>query len=270
MLDSETPVLRVENLSASYGDINVLFDVSLNVWSGKVTTVLGANGAGKTTLLSTIAGLLRAQAGTMTLDGTDLRRMRPYARVSHGLALVQEGKRVFHRRTVHENLLLGGYRLPRRARPKAVTSAYQRFPILFEKRNKPAGSLSGGQQQMLAIAQALVSGPRVLMLDEPSAGLAPIIVDESLATIRQLKAEGMAVVLVEQLVDKALRVADHVVVLQRGRAVIDRPADRVAEADLLDAYLGVSGTSASAPTAPPQEPESRGRHNSDSIPLRHI
>jgi branched-chain amino acid transport system ATP-binding protein len=238
MSDHEEPVLRVDHLAAGYGDIKVIRDISLSAWSGQVTSVLGANGAGKTTLVSTIAGLIRAQGGTITMDGRDIGRLRPSARMTRGIALVQEGKRVFHRRTVHENLLLGGYRMPRRARHGAVEAAYGRFPVLREKQGSTAGSLSGGQQQMLAIAQALMPAPQVLMLDEPSAGLAPIIVDELLKTIRQLKSDGMAIVLVEQLVDKALAVSDHVVVIQQGRVVIDRPAAAVTAAGLHDAYLG--------------------------------
>lgn len=237
-MSEDAPLLSVEGLVAGYGDIRILFDVSVAAWAGRVTAILGANGAGKTTLLSTVAGLLRADAGRVVLRNVDLGRMRPYTRVAKGLALVQEGKRVFHRRTVQENLLLGGYRMPRGARSRAVDAAYDRFPALRDRRNDRAGSLSGGQQQMLAIAQALIPGPAVLMLDEPSAGLAPIIVDELLHTITELKSDGMAVVLVEQLVDKALTVADHVVVLQQGRVVIDRPATAVSDTDLRDAYLG--------------------------------
>jgi branched-chain amino acid transport system ATP-binding protein len=244
MPDNGEPILHVDHLAAGYGDIKAITDISLRAWSGKVTAVLGANGAGKTTLVSTIAGLIRVQSGTITMRGEDIGRLRPSARMLRGIALVQEGKRIFHRRTVHENLLLGGYRMSRSARSGAVEAAYESFPILREKRNSVAGSLSGGQQQMLAIAQALMPAPQVLMLDEPSAGLAPIIVDELLKTIRKLKSDGMAVILVEQLVDKALAVSDHVVAIQQGRVVSDQPAASVTTAILHDAYLGARNSPA--------------------------
>ena len=238
------PILRVDHLAAGYGDIKAITDISLRAWSGKVAAVLGANGAGKTTLVSAIAGLIRVQSGTITMQGQDIGRLRPSVRMLRGIALVQEGKRIFHRRTVHENLLLGGYRMSRSARSSAVEAAYESFPILREKRNSVAGSLSGGQQQMLAIAQALMPAPQVLMLDEPSAGLAPIIVDELLKTIRKLKSDGMAIILVEQLVDKALAVSDHVVAIQQGRVVSDQPAASVTAAVLHDAYLGARNSPA--------------------------
>lgn len=233
-------VLEVRGLAAGYGDLEVLRGVDLTAWEGHLTAVLGSNGAGKTTLLSTITGLLRARAGSVTLLGNNVTRTPAHLRSTRGLALVQEGKRVFHDLTVQQNLSLGGYRMSRTERRQAAALAYERFPILKAKRNDRAGSMSGGQQQMLAIAQALMPSPKVLMLDEPSAGLAPIVVSELLEAIKVLKADGVGIILVEQLVGEALSVADHVVVLQQGQVVIDQTADSVDERDLMDAYLGDS------------------------------
>lgn len=231
-------VLEVSGLAVGYGDIGVLEDIHLTAWAGSVTAVFGANGAGKTTLLSAIAGLIPSRAGTVTLNLSNITKTPAHARSAAGVGLVQEGKRVFHMRTVEENLRLGGYRMRRADRSSALEAAYARFPILADRRNAKAGSLSGGQQQMLAIAQALMPQPKVLLLDEPSAGLAPIIVTELLQSITQLKSEGMAVVLVEQLVGKAMSVADHVVALQQGRMVIDAPVAEVDGDSLHAAYLG--------------------------------
>lgn len=234
---SEGPILSVRGLSAGYGDLRALADVDLDVWPGQVTCILGANGAGKTTALSAIAGLIPARSGTVRFMDTDVTSEPAYKRSARGMALVQEGKRVFRTLSIRQNLLLGGYRMKRRDRLEAVDAAYDRFPILGERRKEKAGSLSGGQQQMLAIAQAMMSNPAVVMLDEPSAGLAPIVLNEVMDSISSLKAEGIAIVLVEQLVGRALGVADHVVVLKQGSVVISRPADTVNDSDFRDAYL---------------------------------
>jgi branched-chain amino acid transport system ATP-binding protein len=227
-------LLDVRALGAGYGDLRVLWDVSLTVRPGHATVVLGRNGAGKTTLLSTIAGLLRAPAGSVHFLGTDVTRTTAPARTRLGIAFVQENKRVFKRRTVEQNLRLGAYMLPRKEARAAIEPAYERFPILKKKRKEAAGALSGGQQQMLAIAQALMPDPKLLMLDEPSAGLAPVIVQEVLETVSALKASGLGLLLVEQLVDQALSVADDIVVIEHGRAAAGT-ADRAA---LRDTYLG--------------------------------
>lgn len=213
--------------------------------------MFGANGAGKTTLLSTIAGLVQARSGSITLNGEDITKRSAHLRASRGVALVQEGKRIFLKRTVHENLQLGGYRLPRSQRRGALELMYERFPALKDKTASKAGSLSGGQQQMVAIAQALMPGPRVLLLDEPSAGLAPIIVNDFIETISRLKEEGMAIVLVEQLVGKAMSVADRVIALQQGKVVINAVASDVNGPRLHAAYLGeqVAGAPMASGTA---------------------
>ena len=236
-----SPLLRVTNLAAGYGDLRAVWDVSLEVSAGRVLALLGANGAGKSTTLHAVLGLSRVMGGSIEMAGRDLRGLPPYDRAKLGIGLVQEGKRLFRQRTVEQNLMLGGWTIPRPRRQrlkKAVARAYDRFPVLADKRHEQAGSLSGGQQQMLAIAQALVPEPRVLMLDEPSAGLAPIIVSEVLGVISDLRAEGIGILLVEQLVDASLQVADHVTVISRGRMAWSGPRAAVGgRQDILDAYL---------------------------------
>jgi branched-chain amino acid transport system ATP-binding protein len=222
------PLLEVSSLAAGYGDLRVLWDISLAVRPGQVTVVLGRNGAGKTTLLSSIVGIVKPDSGTIRFQGQDITRTPAPRRTAAGLALVQEGKRVFRRRTVEQNLRIGGHTMARRGLDSAVERACEQFPVLGAKRKLLAGALSGGQQQMLAIASALMPGPSVLMLDEPSAGLAPVIVDEVLAAITRLKAEGVGVLLVEQLVDKALSVADEVTIIEHGRVAA---AAAIAETD---------------------------------------
>ena len=225
--------LDIKGLATGYGDLRVVSDATLHVESRSVTALLGRNGAGKTTTLRAIAGLNRITAGSATLDGADLSRMQPYRRARAGIAYVQEGKRVFRSRTVEENLLLGTYACRDRARGRAlIEEMYERFPVLAQRRRLPAAQLSGGQQQMLAIAQALVADPGVLMLDEPSAGLAPAIVGQVLEVIEDLRERGLAVLLVEQAVDFALAAADRVVVLNVGRTVHSGHVD---DPDLRDA-----------------------------------
>ena len=239
-------ILEATDVVGGYGDIRVLWGVSVGADAGAVTVVLGRNGSGKTSLLKAVAGFLPAfESGRVVLGGTDISRVQPYARVRAGLGFVQEGKRIFRRRSVEENLLLGGYTLkrpligtgpPMRA---ALDQAYHRFPMLAERRKVPAGSLSGGQQQMLAIAQALVAGPRVLLLDEPSAGLAPAIAREVFAMVAALRDEGLAILLVEQVVEQALGIADRVVVIDAGRVVASGPASEFDDAAVVrDVYLG--------------------------------
>jgi branched-chain amino acid transport system ATP-binding protein len=239
MTESE-PLLEIDRLSAGYGDLRAVWDLSLSVYRGQTTLLLGRNGAGKTTSLMACAGLVDVMGGTIRFQGGDLGGSRPYARTARGLAFVQEGKRVFKNRTVEENLLIGGWTIRRHRRKlrAALAQAFDRFPALRERRNHRAGALSGGQQQMLAIAQALMPEPAVLMLDEPSAGLAPVIVREVLALLGQLTAEGLGILLVEQLVDEALRVADHVTIIEHGRGVISGAPSDIDVATIRDVYLG--------------------------------
>jgi branched-chain amino acid transport system ATP-binding protein len=242
-------LLSIRDLAAGYGDLRAVWDVSIDVHAGHIVALLGMNGAGKTTTLLAVLGLSRVMGGTIELAGKDLRGLPPYDRARLGIGLVQEGKRLFRQRTVEQNLMLGGWTLPRPRRPKlraALQQAYDRFPVLADRRNEPAGSLSGGQQQMLAVAQALIPRPRVLMLDEPSAGLAPIVVAEVLDVVSGLRAEGIAILLVEQLVDAALEVADHVTVISRGRMAMSVPREAISHRrEILDAYLlGEPGSAA--------------------------
>ncbi len=235
------PLLEAEGISAGYGDLQVLWNVSLTVDRGAVSVLLGRNGAGKTTTLRAIAGLNRITDGRLRLHGEDVTAVPTHTRVRRGIGMVQEGKQIFRRRTVQENLLLGGYALGlrRKALYTRCDEVYQRFPMLQGRASTTAGSLSGGQQQMLAIAQALLARPEVLMLDEPSAGLAPTIVKDVFETVVELSRDGLGVLLVEQAVEDAVRVADRVTVLDVGRVVVAGSADQAGDAAVIrDAYLG--------------------------------
>ncbi len=235
------PVLEATAISSGYGDIQVLREVSVQVWPARLSVLLGSNGAGKTTTLRAVSGLNRASTGTVRMLGQDVTNMAPAERVRRGLGFVMEGQRLFRRRTVEENLLLGGYAKlrSRRGLRHRAGAMYERFPVLGERRRSRAGELSGGQQQMLAIAQALMAEPRVLLLDEPSGGLAPIIVKQVLAIVEELKTEGLGILLVEQAAEEAVRIADHVTVLDVGRVVIDKPAHEIEDvSEIRRAYLG--------------------------------
>ncbi len=221
---------------------NIIDHVTWQVDDDQRWVILGPNGAGKTTTLSAIAGLLPTMGGTVALHGIE-QTGSTVSRVQSGLGLVQEGKRVFRARTVEENLRLGGFsvRRQRGAIADGIGSAYERFPILKEKRRQLAGSLSGGQQQMLAIAQALMPRPTVLMLDEPSAGLAPSIVEQVFGEIASLTKDGLCVLLVEQLIDHSLAVADRVAVLDGGCITIDTDVASLENWDTLrESYLGAA------------------------------
>jgi branched-chain amino acid transport system ATP-binding protein len=258
------PVLDLKGIAAGYGDIRVLWDVSLSVWAGACTLVLGRNGAGKSTTLLTASGIIRPSSGSVWFQGADLTAMPAHRRIRSGLAIVQENKRVFKRRSVEQNLLLGGYSTTKQARAEAIEVAYSRFPMLAGKRKALAGSLSGGQQQMLAIAQALMPSPAVLMLDEPSAGLAPSIVREVLDTVERLKSEGLGILLVEQLVDKAMRVADHVVLLEHGRVALSKSAAEIDDlSGLREAYMRRGRPEASSEASPEARSEARSEASSE-------
>jgi len=245
MTAARTPILEVRGLTTGYGDLVVVRELSFDVFPGEITVLLGRNGAGKTTTLRALSGLNPLLAGSVRLEGADLGRVQAGARVRKGLSYVQEGKRVFHRLSVEQNLLMGGYSLgvARRRLEGEIERIYSLFPILKEKRHDRAGSMSGGQQQMLAIGQALMAQPKVLLLDEPSGGLAPVIVNEVFRTVQQLKQDGLAVLLVEQAVEASLAIADTVTVLDVGRAVFSaRTSERT---DMLEAvkesYMGHMG-----------------------------
>jgi branched-chain amino acid transport system ATP-binding protein len=221
--------LQVEQLAVGYGQMTAVWDMSLEVSAGQVVAIIGRNGAGKTTLLSAVAGVLKPTKGRIVFEGQDITRTSPHERVVRGISLVQEGKRIFRKLSVEDNLVLGTYSLPgsRRKTLKAIDGAFSRFPILAERRAQQAGSLSGGQQQMLAIAQALLAQPKVLLLDEPSAGLAPVVTAEVFEVVGQLRDEGLAIVLVEQLIEDAIELADHVIVVDVGRVIASGPPSQV-------------------------------------------
>jgi branched-chain amino acid transport system ATP-binding protein len=221
--------LTVTGLQAGYGKIRVLHGVDMQIAAGEVVALLGPNGAGKTSLLRALSGLLPWNAGSARFDGLDLQGMDPRAAARAGLVHVIEGHRVFTQVSVTDNLLLAGYDLPRAERLARVDEALSFFPEIAAKRADKGGALSGGQQQMLAVAQGLVRRPRLLMLDEPSAGLSPVLVDRVLKVVGELRARGTAVLLVEQLIEKALAASDRVYALAQGRIVLQ--AD-TSEADL--------------------------------------
>jgi branched-chain amino acid transport system ATP-binding protein len=232
-------ILELTHLRTGYGDLEVVTDATFRAEPRRVTALLGRNGAGKTTTLRAVTGLNRVMGGTVTLDGKDISTVAPHRRARLGIAYVQEGKRVFRSRTVEENLTLGSFASTRRRRESEVRDEmYDRFPVLGERRRLRAAQLSGGQQQMLAIAQALVAQPGVLLLDEPSAGLAPSVVGDVLDVIKDLREQGLAIVLVEQAVEFALAAADSVVVLNVGRTVYEGRADEPGLRDAIQrAYM---------------------------------
>jgi branched-chain amino acid transport system ATP-binding protein len=236
-------MLKVENLVTKFGSVIALDGVSLAAAESKITTVIGANGAGKSTLLRTISGLERASSGAITWQGESILEMRPEEIVRRGIAHVPEGHSVISELTVEENIEMGS--LFRRRKFKsdvaaAMDEAYQLFPRLLERRTQLAGTLSGGERQMLAISRALVSRPKLLLLDEPSLGLAPLVVEQIIDSVNQLcRSTGLTVLLVEQNANTALGVADHGVLLALGKVVADRPAAELkADASLRAAYLG--------------------------------
>ena len=232
-------LLSVQDLSVSYGRVQAVREVSFEATEGSLVTLVGANGAGKTSVLNAVAGLVRPKSGTIRFEGRDVTRWPAHRLVDAGLVQVPEGREVLASMTVHENLQLGGWHR-RDTAPRTIDEMYQRFPVLAERRELPAGALSGGEQQMLAIARALVARPRLLLLDEPSMGLAPKIVDEVFAVIAEIRASGTTVVLVEQNARRALRAADIGHVLETGSLTSSGPADQLlADERVVAAYLGV-------------------------------
>jgi branched-chain amino acid transport system ATP-binding protein len=243
--------LSVSGLGASYGAVAALHDVSLEVRPGEIVCVIGGNGAGKTTLLKTIAGVLRPAAGRVLADGQDIGGRPSWWVARHGITLVPEGRGVFADQSVRDNLMLGALARPTARDAAAIGAdldhALGLFPALAGKLELPAGALSGGQQQMLAVARGLMARPRVLLLDEPSLGLAPLLVREIFAAVGRLRAQGMTVLLVEQMAAQALALADRAYVLDRGRIILEGPAREVSENPaVIDAYLG-RGAARSAP-----------------------
>jgi branched-chain amino acid transport system ATP-binding protein len=234
-------VLEVRDLTVGYGDLSVLWSVSFEVRAGELVALIGPNGAGKSTALKAIAGLIPVAAGRVTFDGISLLDEPPYTRIRRGLALVPEGRSLFPAMTVRENLELGGFAVPP---PEGLRSAIERvcalFPLLAARRGQLAGTLSGGEQQMLAIAMAVLARPRLLVLDEPSLGLAPLVVDRLYETVAQLRRDGLTILLVEQQVFLALALADRAYVLETGRIRQEGTGRALlADAHVQEAYLGI-------------------------------
>jgi branched-chain amino acid transport system ATP-binding protein len=230
------PLLEVMNLDAFYGDFQALFDISISLEAGEVLAIVGANGAGKSTLLKAIVGQIAARPKTIRLCGSSIGGSRPFVTAAHGIALVPEGRRLFASLTVEENLLIGGQ--VRRPGPWNLERVYELFPALFDHRGRPATALSGGQQQMVAIGRALMSNPDLLLCDELSLGLAPIVVRDIYARIPVIVATGTALVIVEQNLDQALAVADAVACLQEGRIVLQGRRAEVSRDAIAAAYFG--------------------------------
>lgn len=232
-------MLDVSELHVSYGAVHAVRGVSFEVAAERVTLVLGANGAGKSTSLRAICGLQPARGGSVRLDGAELLGKRPHRIVRAGVSLVPEGRRIFAPLSVAENLRVGGYTAARSRTSALTDSVYDRFPILAQRRDMPAGLLSGGEQQMLAFGRALMAEPRVMLLDEPSMGLAPGMVDTVLASVRAIADSGIGVLMVEQNVDAGLAIADTVSVMARGEVVRSGEAERLREdSALVHALLG--------------------------------
>ena len=233
----DEPLLAVRALDAFYGGLQALFGVSMHVAAGHAVAVIGANGAGKSTLLKSIAGLMRSSPETIVFDGAPIGGLPAYANAARGIALVPEGRGLFPSLTVEENLLIGG-QLKRKG-PWNLKRVYELFPMLEERRRQPAPSLSGGQQQMVAIGRALMSNPRLLLCDEISLGLAPIVIRDIYASIPAIAAEGLSLVIVEQDIVQALKTARHVYCLQEGRVALQGEAKTLTREKISAAYFGV-------------------------------
>jgi branched-chain amino acid transport system ATP-binding protein len=236
-------MLRLRNVDAGYAKLTVLRRVSLHVSQGEIVTIVGANGAGKTTLLRTVAGLVRARGGEIAFDGHDVARVRTERLVAMGCSLVPEGRQVFATMPVHENLLLGAHVQHARGRRAEVAADLERvyglFPILRKRAGQLAGTLSGGEQQMLAIGRAMMARPKLMMLDEPSMGLAPLVVKDIFGIVKRIAEEGTTVLLVEQNARSALKIASRGYVLETGRIVLQGTAEELlANPDVQRAYLG--------------------------------
>jgi branched-chain amino acid transport system ATP-binding protein len=234
-------LLKLTNVSVHYGPYQALYDIKLEVNSGELVVLLGANGAGKSTIFRTISGLSKPTAGSIQLNDNNIGGLSPDRLVKEGIVQCAEGRKLFPQMSVYENLMLGGYVLGRDKdkRKKALDNVYELFPILKEKKDSPSGSLSGGQQQMVAIGRALMANPRVVLFDEPSIGLAPLIVEQVFDVIKQINKNGTTVVLAEQNANAALRIADRGYVLETGKIVLEGTSNDLFENDdIRKAYIG--------------------------------
>ncbi len=232
-------MLKVDNINVYYGSIHAIKDISFEVCRGQIVTLIGANGAGKSTTLQTVSGLLHSKTGSIEFLGKSLAGVAPHRIVEHGLAHVPEGRRVFLQMSVEENLEMGAYTRPRSEISDSIADVYSRFPRLKERRKQIAGTLSGGEQQMLAMGRALMSKPQLLMLDEPSMGLSPILVDQIFDIIKELHRAGTTILLVEQNAQMALSIADRAYVLESGKIVLSGSGEELLESEQVKkAYLG--------------------------------
>ncbi len=234
-------LLEIKDLCAGYGDLQVLFDISMKVDEGEVVSLVGSNGAGKTTLLRILSGLEPVKSGTILYQGQDLTKIKPYEKADYGIAHIPQGRGILGSLTVKENLIMGAYpKAARAAMENNIEKSFQMFPILKERQNQMAGSLSGGEQQMLAIARALMISPKLLMLDEPSLGLAPIVVKDMFDIISAVAKQGVSILIVEQNLNQALSVADRGYVLETGQIVMEGKASELLQNEEIQAaYLGI-------------------------------
>jgi branched-chain amino acid transport system ATP-binding protein len=233
-------LLRIEGLHAGYGELEILHGIDLEVHEGEVVALIGANGAGKTTTLKTISGVVRASTGSITFDGQGIHNWQPRQIVSEGLIQVPEGRKLFPDLSVRDNLSLGSYRRGRSEADDTIDEVFELFPLLRERSDQTAGTLSGGEQQMLAIGRALMGKPRLLMLDEPSLGLAPMLVADIFEVVRDLRRRGLTVMLVEQNAVHALQLSDRGYVLENGSVVLEGTGEELLGDDRVrSAYLGL-------------------------------
>lgn len=233
-------MLRIEDLRAGYGELEILHGIDLEVHEGEVVALIGANGAGKTTTLKAISGVVRASTGSITFDGQSIHNWQPRQIVSEGLIQVPEGRKLFPELSVRDNLFLGAYRRGRSDANDTVDEVFELFPLLRERADQTAGTLSGGEQQMLAIGRALMGKPRLLMLDEPSLGLAPMLVADIFEVVRDLRRRGLTVMLVEQNAVHALQLSDRGYVLENGNVVLEGTGEELLGDDRVrSAYLGL-------------------------------
>lgn len=235
---SHPDLLRVQSISSGYYGVPVLVDIDMNVEKSEILGIIGPNGAGKTTLLRTITGLLKPSKGKVYLEDQDITSLPPHEIVRRGMAMVPEGRRVFPNMSVKENLLMGAYLIRQQPEFKdLLENTYKLFPILREREGQMAGTLSGGQQQMLAVARAMMSGPKLLLLDEPSIGLAPIVVDQLYDALYELSKTEITIVVVEQNIAKVLSMASRAYVLQNGKVVAHGPSAELQKKNLAELYL---------------------------------
>lgn len=234
-------MLEIENLSAAYGMVQILRDVTFKINEKEIVSIIGPNGAGKTTLVKTIMGFLQPKTGAIKFKGEDISKLPPYERVKRGLTMIPEGREIFPRMTVEENLLLGAYTIKdKKSVMENKEKVYEIFPVLKKKEKLLAQTLSGGEQQMLVICRSLMSNPQLLILDEPSLGLAPIIVEKVLDTVRTINEEGVTILLVEQNIHDSLNVADRGYVLEQGKIILEgKSRELLSNSHIKEVYLGL-------------------------------